>query len=386
MPMQTALGAYYMIGEETTWGVPVTPTIGLGLVPGESLKQLPVYARSKGIIAGAGVMRSTQRAIAGYDASGSVPLEMYDRSMSTVLKHMFGNVTGSGPFTYTPVGGSLSGKGLTWQKVLPNSVDGTGAPFTLTGAKIAKWQLKGQAREIATLGLDLVGRHLIDFRSVSDSVTNSTATVTSATAVFSPDDVGKPVSGTNIPANSFVGVVNSATSIGLSSSALTNTPVNASGSGSGGTLNIGVSAAAASYASGFGLGMIMSQSSVTIGGTAYKTNTVTIDGDNKLDQRTFVNNYFIDEPLESGLREYSITIDSEFFSTAAYQKVMNGAEVAVVCNFAVGASTLQITANGFYEADTPTANDTTTVKQQIKLTVDATTTDASALTAVLSTA
>jgi hypothetical protein len=66
----------------------------------------------------------------------------------------------------------------------------------------------------------------------ADAVTtNASPTVTSATAGFIASDVGKAISGTNIPPNTFIGVVNSATSIGLSSSATVNTPVNATGSG-----------------------------------------------------------------------------------------------------------------------------------------------------------
>lgn len=77
-------------------------------------------------------------------------------------------------------------------------------------------------------------------RTVTDGVTtNASATVTSATAAFASIDVGQPISGAGIPASSYIGVRNSATSIGLSSSATANTPVNATASASGVTLTIG---------------------------------------------------------------------------------------------------------------------------------------------------
>lgn len=80
--------------------------------------------------------------------------------------------------------------------------------------------------------------------SVADAVTTSgSPTVTSATAAFAVGDVGSPISGTGIPANSYIGVRNSATSIGLSSSPVVNTPVNASASGSGVTITMGSRAA-----------------------------------------------------------------------------------------------------------------------------------------------
>jgi hypothetical protein len=84
--------------------------------------------------------------------------------------------------------------------------------------------------------------------TVSDGVTNGTATVTSASAATvwqggftTTRHVGMAISGTNIPANTYIGVVNSPTSIGLSSSNTSNVPVSATGSGSGITLSIGPS-------------------------------------------------------------------------------------------------------------------------------------------------
>ena len=73
--------------------------------------------------------------------------------------------------------------------------------------------------------------------SVTDAVTNGTATISSATAGFKASDEHLAVSGTNIPANSFVHFVDS-THISLSSSSTANVPVNATGSGTGGTLTL----------------------------------------------------------------------------------------------------------------------------------------------------
>ncbi len=68
--------------------------------------------------------------------------------------------------------------------------------------------------------------------AITDGVTtNSSPTVTSATAAFSAADLHHGISGTGIPANSFIGIINSPTSIGLSSSATANTPANATADG-----------------------------------------------------------------------------------------------------------------------------------------------------------
>lgn len=75
--------------------------------------------------------------------------------------------------------------------------------------------------------------------AITDGATTDTSpTVTSASAAFSAKDLHKPISGTGIPASSFIGVINSATSIGLSSSATANVPANATATATGLTLTI----------------------------------------------------------------------------------------------------------------------------------------------------
>jgi hypothetical protein len=76
-------------------------------------------------------------------------------------------------------------------------------------------------------------------RTVADGVTSSSATVTSSTAAFDAHDVGRTISGTGIPTNSYIGIVNSATSIGLSSSAVNNVPVSATTTATGVSITIG---------------------------------------------------------------------------------------------------------------------------------------------------
>jgi hypothetical protein len=63
------------------------------------------------------------------------------------------------------------------------------------------------------VGLNTAGR------SVADGVTNGTTTVTSATAAFTAADVGRPVSGTDIPANTTIASVTNGTTVVLSQAA-----------------------------------------------------------------------------------------------------------------------------------------------------------------------
>lgn len=71
-------------------------------------------------------------------------------------------------------------------------------------------------------------------RVVTDAVTTSASpTVTSATAYFHAVDLHKKITATGIPSNTYIGVINSTTSIGLSSSPTVNTPVNATATATG---------------------------------------------------------------------------------------------------------------------------------------------------------
>jgi hypothetical protein len=60
----------------------------------------------------------------------------------------------------------------------------------------------------------------------TSTVTDS-PTIASTNGVFTQLDVGRVISGEGIPANSWIGIVNSANAIGLSSSGISNMPVNA---------------------------------------------------------------------------------------------------------------------------------------------------------------
>jgi hypothetical protein len=59
------------------------------------------------------------------------------------------------------------------------------------------------------------------------SAVSSSPTIPSTNGAFTQMDAGRVITGTGIPANSWIGVVNSPTSIGISSSAVSNVPVNA---------------------------------------------------------------------------------------------------------------------------------------------------------------
>jgi hypothetical protein len=134
--------------------------------------------------------------------------------------------------------GNASTTGATGMGAGNLNAGGRAANYSWIGGAITGYDITA-GRDTATAATTLTDTGAWQSRQVADAVTNATPTVTSATAAFVASDLGRPVSGTNIPAGSFVGVVNSGTSIGISSSAALNVTVNATGSGSGGTLQLG---------------------------------------------------------------------------------------------------------------------------------------------------
>lgn len=103
-----------------------------------------------------------------------------------------------------------------------------------------------------------------------DAVTTSgSAVVTSATAAFTSVDVGSGISGTGIPASTYVGAVDSPTSIRLSSSATNNTQVNATANGTGILITLAKRASNFGWANVLGRAMGVDMWCAGSGGTGY---------------------------------------------------------------------------------------------------------------------
>lgn len=161
--MKSGASAQIGYGEESPWGTRAAPTVFVPLLE-ESFEEERERLESEGIIPGLTVLGSDQWNGGAITAGGDVGHELYTEGLDLLLKHMFGTVatTGDDPYThlYTPVGGSIDGKGLTAQVGRPG-VGGTVHPFDLVGSKVSEWEIACSQSEIATLGLTLVGRELV---------------------------------------------------------------------------------------------------------------------------------------------------------------------------------------------------------------------------------
>lgn len=360
-------------------------TPGTGVVAGmtflplmdDGLEKNVDFMESDGIFAGREMLTDDQWALGRVSAGGSVGFELYNKNLRFLFKNMFGAESGGGPYTYTP--GDLAGLSLTIQKGVPDGA-GTVQPWTFVGCKIAEWELAVEEGKIATLGLDVLAMNAWDYRQVTDGVTNTDTSLTSATAVFGPDDVGKPISGTGIPAATTIASVTSATTIVLSAAT--------TATATGVTITIGLALASASYSSGL-LPLHYDQATLTLGGSAFKVKSAKIKGNNGFTERRFLGQRTTDEPRAQKKKEITGELVAEFNNMTAYKRFVNGLTAgALVLTITNGTNSIAITCNIRYDGSAPTVDGEGIVEQKIpfKCVATAAGADATAITAVVSTA
>jgi len=273
MALKSGLAAQIGFADEVTPGVPVAPTLFVPLVS-EGITHDRERLESEGIIAGRRTLHEDMWNGGNATISGSIGLELYNRSLTKLFKHMFGAVAtvGSGPYTHTFTPGDLDDDSLTVQVGRPG-VGGVVHPFTFAGCKVPSWELACSQGEIATLGIDVVAaKEQAGTRVVTDGATTDTdATVTSASAVFGTEDIGKIIAGTGIPAGTTIASVTSATSVELSAAA--------TATATGVSLTIGTALGSATLAAGL-KPLKFNHATLTVAGSAVPVTDVTLSGDN----------------------------------------------------------------------------------------------------------
>lgn len=140
---------------EVTWGTGVTPDIFVPVLSaGVTLDE--GYMRPAGIRAGRFTRvpaRLGRRAV-----GGQLEMELPDTPVATLLKHMFGSVSGSGPLTFTP--GTPLAKGLTIQTGVEDA-GGTVRPFTASGSKFNTWSISAAVGEYCKLQAQFSAKDIV---------------------------------------------------------------------------------------------------------------------------------------------------------------------------------------------------------------------------------
>ena len=145
------------------------------------------------------------------------------------------------------------------------------------------------------------------------------------------------------------------------------------------------SLATASFGTGTATPFTFKHASATVAGGAANVKKLTIQGSNGLDgDRRFIGSAYRAEPLEAELREYSGTVDLEFESLTQYNRYRDASEVALVATISAGAAaSLTTTMNVRFDGSTPEVDGRGIVQLSAPYKCIGTSTDASAITAVL---
>lgn len=281
------------------------------------------------------------------DVGADVEMDLPNKPTAGLWLDAFGSVSGSGPLTYAP---HPTLNSFVWQFGKPPSGSTTILPRTDWGCVMTKWGVSATVGEVGKLRFTYAAKVRSFARTVTDGVTtNADATITSATAAWTQADVGRPITGTGIPAGTTIRSVTSSTDAELSA--------NASASGTGVTFTIGVALASPSYTAGMAPFSCV-DACLQLAGAELKCRSFSIDVDKKLDIRKVLCSQFAEKPAQ-GSDDWDITgsIDHWFDSDAIDILAANGNQAALVATFSNGTESTVFTANVQIVGD-PTAADT----------------------------
>ena len=339
MPFKTGLSAQLGFGPESPYGTPAVPVAYLPH-SGNSMSLDRKRIESDAIFAGRAVQVSGMHVNDVDGISGDVNLDLYNRGTGYLWQAMLGSVvtTGAGPYSHVfspPAAGELPS--LTFQEGIP-SVAGVVYAFTWSGCKVSKWELSCSTGAIPKLKVSTVAQREFVTRVVADAATTSASpNLTSVTAAFASDDVGKPISGTGIPVATTILSVTSATTVVLSA--------NATATGTGVAVTIGVPLGTPTYPATI-KPFSWAECSLTLGGSTVKATQFTLSGDNGQDDgRAKLGQTYVDEPLTKQRKVFSGSLDLDFTDLTQYRRFLQAAEVALVISFVSGSDTLTLNAN-----------------------------------------
>lgn len=336
--------------KETTWAQHAVVDHFLPLIIAD-LAYTADRLESEGVVAGLDIIGSQQWNGGNITAGGNVGHELYAGGLDFLLELIFGEVdiTGAGPYTkvFQPTTGELPSGTVQIGRARP----GLGViPENWVGAKVGDWQLACSQGAIATIGVGLSARTAtFGTRQVSDGVTNSTTTVTSAAANFTEADLDKLVVGTGIPAGTSIVDVVSESTVTLSAAA--------TATATGVTLTIGAALATASYAAGSTKPLKFNHATLSLLGSSVDFTAVNVAGNNALASgRRFHGSGLIREQVREGRREFTATVSKEYLGLDARTALLNGTEGALVLNFTAGAAQVQLEGNVRHDKADSTAD------------------------------
>lgn len=152
----------------------------------------------------------------------------------------------------------------------------------------------------------------------------------------------------------------------------------------GQTATTATSLAAASYLTGAADPFTFIDGAVSISGSSVCVREITVTGNNGLsDERRCIGQRHIDEPLQNELTVIEGVATIEFTTTAQYERYLQGIETPLVLTLSATAASCTITMNARWDGRAPNVQGKDLLVVEYPYKAVASTTDASAITAVL---
>lgn len=164
MATGSGLDAQLMVGQESTWGTPVTPSLALEF-SSETVKRDLTWLEPTGLRVGTKYKRSARARISRTSVSGDFTLEFATKGMGRLVHNMLASgltvpvqiaTTTAYKQIHTP--GDFRGVSLTAQVGRPEPATGTVRAFTWAGVKIPKWEFSLKDNAVPTLKCTLDGK------------------------------------------------------------------------------------------------------------------------------------------------------------------------------------------------------------------------------------
>lgn len=325
----SGLGSSLGTASESTYGAFVTPTKWVEYGD-ESIQWKPKRIVGQGLANGLIVQRKSQRVQPTSMVQGSVKMQAFYKG----LGQWFGGAMGSLGVAPVQQGGTTAylqthalannyGQSLSLQEGIPQ-LGGTNVTRNWAGCKVTKMVAECKVDDVLNLTFDVWGRteDTAAGRTDSGGTTNLSPLVTDASILL--HDLFAPVSGTNIPASSYVGVpIIPGTSFTLSSSPTSQVNANASGTGSP-SLTVGTAYGTPTYQTGQGVFSFANAnfqmgafgSEATIEGV--RSLTLTIERPMKLDNFYQDGTGLAQQPVQNGFTKITVAIESDYISDANF--------------------------------------------------------------------
>lgn len=200
-----ATGIYGQLGyaAESTYGTPVTPTRFAEFF-NESFAEPDNAIKTAGIRSGVIVQRQDRVAQGFEDPRGGFELELHNKGMGLLLKHLVGSVSSAQPdaggnptvWEHTITPGSLDALSLTFEIGWKDTA-GNGFRKTVEGAQCLDWEIGVKKGEFAKLKSNWVAEHM----TVATGVT--TASYPSSTTPFHWANAAATIAGGSVSFEEF---------------------------------------------------------------------------------------------------------------------------------------------------------------------------------------